>query len=278
MGEKKQRAPRSDTKLLQPCLDGNLAVVRERIAAGANVNAGRKDKRPPLETAACCGHLEVVREFISVGANVNQIAKVNFEVFPGSALVGAIKQKHFDVAQELVRAGASVTLETHPGCNAASEAAFNAMSLYWSKNSSWKWVVQTLEELGEKRPEHSTFDAWFRFLKQAVAAGAKVNDYCLWKACQLGCAEVALYLISIGVNVNVMPHRRSALQTAIEADLDEVSLALIAAKCDPNLTGEFGDSPLKLALTKEKHTIIRALLEAGATPVTKVVHQGPPHS
>lgn len=267
MGEGKQRAPRSDTTLLQACLDGNLPAVRERIAAGANVNAGRKDKRPPLETAARCGHLEIVRELITAGADVNQIAKVNFEVFPGSALVGAIKEKHFKVAQELVRAGASVSLETHPGCNAASEAAFSAISLYWSKKSSWKWVVQTLEELGEKKPESSTFDDWFSFLKQAVAAGAKANDYCLWQACKSECAEVALYLISIGVNVNVMPHRCSALQTAIEHDLDEVALALIATGADPNLTGVFLPSPLKLALTKEKHTIIRALLDAGAIPI-----------
>jgi ankyrin repeat protein len=267
MAEKKQRAPRSDSKLLQACLDGNLMAVRDRIAAGANVNAGRKDKRPPLETAARCGHLAVVRELIAAGADVNQIARVNFEVFPGSALVGAVQQRHFAVAQELVRAGASVSLETHPGCNAATEAAFSAMGLYWSKNSSWKSVVQTLEVHGDMRPETSTFQEWLGFLEDAVAAGAKVNDYCLWKACQLGCSEVALYLISIGADVNVMPHQSTALQQAIECDLEEVALALIAAKADPNLTGKFRDSPLKLALAKEKHSVIRALLIAGATPI-----------
>lgn len=176
MAEKKQRAPRSDSKLLQACLEGNLAAVRERIAAGANVNAGRKDKRPPLEIAACCGHLEVVRELTAAGADVNQMAKVNFEVFPGSALVGAIKGKHFDVAQELIRAGASVALETHPGCNAASEAAFRAIEFHWHKGSPWKWVVKALETIGDEKPPRSTFDDWFGFLKQAVESGAKVND------------------------------------------------------------------------------------------------------
>ncbi len=267
----KHRAPRSDSKLLQACLDGNLAAVRERIAAGANVNAGRKDKHPPLETAARCGHLEVVRELIAAGADVNQIAKVNFDVFPGSALVGAVQRRHFEVARKLVRAGASVSLETHPGCNAATEAAFSAMGLYWMRNSSFKPVVRTLKELGENRPETSTFEQWFGFLKDAVAAGAKVNDYCLWKACQLGCAELALYLISIGTNVNVMPHHVTALQEAIERDLDEVALALIAAKADPNLAGAFRDSPLTLALAKKKHSVIRALLDAGATPANGVI-------
>ena len=248
-------------------LGGKSDGVRERIGAGANVNAGRKDKRSPLETAARCGHLDVVRELIAAGADVNQITKVNFEVFPSSALVGAVKEKHFGIAQELVRAGASVSLETHPGCNAATEAAFSAMSLYWSKTSSWNSVVRILEDLGEKRPETSTFDDGFSFLRQAVAAGAKVSDYCLWKACQLGCAQVALYLISIGIDINVRPHGSTALQQAIEHDLDEVTFTLIAAGADPNIAGGFIAAPLKLAIGKEKHTIIRALIDAGAVPL-----------
>src|SRR5882757_10780864 len=136
MAEKKQRAPRSDTKLLQVCVAGELAVVRERIAAKANVNAGRKDKKPPLELAAGCGHLEIVRELIAAGADVNQIHKVNFEVFPTSALIGAIAQHRFQIAVELVRAGASTALETHPGCNAASNAAFKAIEYWWLTNDA----------------------------------------------------------------------------------------------------------------------------------------------
>jgi len=270
MDEKKQRAPRSDTALLQACLDGNLDIVRKRIAAGAHVNAGRKDKRPPLETAARCGHLDIVRELIAAGADVNQIAKINFEASPGSALIGAIKQNHLETAQELVRAGASVVLETHPGCNAASEAAFKAIELYWSKNSSLKSVVQALESLGELEQKHS-FQDWFDFLKQTVKARAKVNDYCLWEACKLGCTPVVHYLVSVGSNVNFMPHDTTPLQIAIHGGFDEIALALISAKADPNLTGKFSPSPLKLAVAKERHTIIRALLDAGATPLDGVL-------
>jgi len=275
MAEKKQRAPRSDTKLLQACLDGNLAMVRERIAAGANVNAGRKDKRPPLETAARCGNLEIVRELISAGADVNQIHKVNIEASPTSALIGAIKQYQVQVAQELVRAGASTALETHPGCNAASEAAFKAIEYWWLNNdtkTSFKELASlttTIKQLAnltiDDRPSQ-TFEDWFGFLKQSVGSGAKVNDYCLWEACKMGCAPIANYLISIGADVNFTPHHTSPLQKAIQNEFDEIALALIAAQADPNLTGKLAQSPLKLAVTKEKHNIIRALLDAGATP------------
>jgi ankyrin repeat protein len=276
MEKKKQRAPRSDSKLLQACLEGNLAVVRERIMAGANINAGRKDKRPPLETAAHCGHMEIVRELIAVGADVNQIHKVNIEVFPTSALIVAIKQYKYQIAEELVRAGASAALETAPGCNAASEAAFKAIQYWWLTNDTKTTFTElakltaTFKQLANltvnNRPPQ-TFEDWFNFLKRAVNSGAKINNYCLWEACKMGCAPVVNYLISTGADVNFIAHLTSPLQIAIQNEFDETALALIAAKADPNLTEKFSHSPLKLALAKERHAIIRALLDAGATPV-----------
>jgi ankyrin repeat protein len=240
------------------------------------VNAGRKDKRPPLEIAARCGHLEVVCELIAAGVDVNQVHKVNIEASPTSALIGAIQQSQFQVAEELVRTGASTALETHPGCNAASAAAFKAIEYWWLTNdakTSFKELANltaTIKQLAhlttDDRPPQ-TFDDWFGFLKKAVNCGAKINDYCLWEACKMGCAAVANYLISIGGNVNFTPHLSTPLQLAIQNEFDEIALALIAAKADPNLTGKLADSPLKLAVAKEKHAIIRALLNAGATPV-----------
>ncbi len=241
-------------------------MVRQRIAAGANVNAGRKDNRPPLETAARCGHLAVVKELLAAGADINQIASVNCDALPGTALIGAIKQKQFKVALELVQAGASVSLEPYPGCNAASEAALVAMSLRWGCGVAGSQITGMLESAGEMKQPDATFEDWFGFLKLAVAAGAKMNDYCLWKSCQLGCSEVALYLIAIEVDVNVAPHRVTALQEAIVRDLDDVALALVAAGADPNLKGDFQPPPLELALEKEKHRVIQALLKAGAKP------------
>jgi ankyrin repeat protein len=275
MAEKKQRAPRSDSKLLQACLDGNLAVVRERVAAGANINAGRKNQHPPLELAACCGHSEVVRELIANGADVNQIHRTNREASPTSPVVGAIAQYQFQIAEELVRAGASTALETHPGHNAASQSAFKAIEYWWLTNDA-KTSFKELEDLTttfrqfahltiDNRPPQP-FDDWFGFLKQAVDSGAKVNDYCLWEACKMGCMPIASYLISIGADVNFMPHLTTPLQKAIENEFDEIALALIAAKANPNLTGKLSNSPLKLAVAKERHAIIRALLDAGAIP------------
>ena len=284
MADKKQRAPRSDSKLFQACLDGNLEAVRERSAAGANVNAGRKDKHPPLEIAARCGHLPIVKELIRNGADVNQIHKVNHEAFPTSALIGAIAQYQFQIAEELVRAGASTALETHPGCNAASKAADKAIEYWWLSNdakTSFKelaTLTATFKQMAhltiEGRPPQA-FEDWFGFLKKSVDSGAKVNDYCLWEACKLGCLPIVQYLISIGANVSftppnrstIKPHGSSALQMAIGNEFDDIALMLIAAGADPDFKGGFRESPLKLAVAKERHSVIRALLAAGATPM-----------
>lgn len=284
MTDKKQSAARSDSKLLQACLDGNLALVRERISAGASVNAGRKDKHPPLEIAARRGHLMIVKELIVHGADVNQIHKVNREAFPTSPLIGAIERYQFPVAEELVRAGASTALETHPACNAASEAAFKAIEYWWLSNdakasskelatltASFKQMAHLTN--GDRPPQ--TFEDWFGFVKKSVESGAKINDYCLWEACKLGCLPIVRYLISIGANVNfappsrstLMPHSTSALQMAIGNEFDEIALLLISAGADPDLKGGTRESPLKLAVAKERHSVIRALLAAGATPL-----------
>lgn len=83
----------------------------------------------------------------------------------------------------------------------------------------------------------------------------------------MGCVPIVNYLVSIGGDVNFMPHLNTPLQLAIQNEFDEIALLLIAAKADPNLKGKIKHSPLKLAIEKEKHAIIRALLDAGATPV-----------
>ena len=57
------------------------------------------------------------------------------------------------------------------------------------------------------------------------------------------------------------------IRESIQNEFDEIALALIAAKADPNLTGKFSSPPLKLAVTKERHAVIRALIDAGATPL-----------
>jgi ankyrin repeat protein len=180
-------------------------------------------------------------------------------------LIGAIAQYKFQNAEELVRAGASPALETYPGCNAATKTGDKAIEYWWLSHNA-KTVCEelatltaTFKQMGhlaiQDRPPQ-TFDDWFGFLKKSVESGAKVNDYCLWEACKLGCLPIVQYLIAVGANVDfappnrsaLIPHSPSALQMAIGNEFDEIALLLISAGADPDLKGGFLERPLELAV------------------------------
>ena len=132
-------------------------------------------------------------------------------------------------------------------------------------------LFNSLLTINNRPPQ--TFEDWFSFLKNSVDSGAKIDDYCLWEACKSGCLPIMHYLFPITSNINFIPHKSSALQIAIQNEFDEIALALIAAGADPNLagwckfTGKVTDSPMKMAIAKERHSVISALLAAGATPI-----------
>jgi len=59
------------TALIDAAADGNIEVVKQLLAAGANVNAKNKWGGTPLHWAARGGHKEIVELLIAKGVNVN---------------------------------------------------------------------------------------------------------------------------------------------------------------------------------------------------------------
>ena len=57
---------------LHPACEGCVEVVKELVAAGANVSQATDDGWTPLYSASYNGRVEVVKELIVAGANVNQ--------------------------------------------------------------------------------------------------------------------------------------------------------------------------------------------------------------
>ena len=88
-----------DTPLLRAAANGHLAIVRDLIAAGANLR-GPPLRPQALAEAAANGHPEVVKALIDAKANVNA------EVRNGDTpLLRAAAGGHLEIARTLIAAG-----------------------------------------------------------------------------------------------------------------------------------------------------------------------------
>jgi hypothetical protein len=105
-------------------MKGYLEVVRELIAAGANVNAANAYGRTALRTACCNGHVEVVRALLAAGADTSDVYSI-------SILSAAASSGHVDVIRVLLAAGADATHVNRDGRTARQELTFCHPHLAW---------------------------------------------------------------------------------------------------------------------------------------------------
>ena len=252
----------ADEILLKAADKGDLKSVRERLAAGIDINAAPKNGCPAILVAVKRGHLKVVQALMEAGADINCVGFPPGESLKSSPLSCAMEHDNWEIVDALLKAGADIAAEPIRGDNAVGEAASRASRHYYTLAAPEK------EWLGDKRTKavlqeaRAKYDRCMQFIRDAIAKGVKVRDYYLWNAVNSKHAELVLLLVSAGVNPNVAPHGSSALVRAIEHGEDEIALELVKAGADANLLG--GNLPLLVAAEKGNTRIAAALLDAGA--------------
>ncbi|MFA5106679.1 MAG: ankyrin repeat domain-containing protein, partial [Candidatus Micrarchaeia archaeon] len=65
-------------KLLEAVSSGDLAGVKEALAAGADVNAKDRDGYTALMVASYWGHMDIVKLLIAAGADVNAKSETGY--------------------------------------------------------------------------------------------------------------------------------------------------------------------------------------------------------
>ena len=85
---------------------GDVETVRQRLRAGADVNARDRHGQTALMLAAHRGYRDMVETLVEGGADLNVTAKYNL-----SALMLAITAGHVEVARVLARAGADLRIK-----------------------------------------------------------------------------------------------------------------------------------------------------------------------
>ena len=223
--------------LLLASRSGALALVKMLVKAGAEVCATDNEGYTCL-IIACNGHTEVVRYLVGLkDVDVNHKADDHF-----SALHCAVDEKHPDVVEVLIAAGADIEIKDEMGCSpllfASKQGDLSADALA---------VVKVLVKAGAD-----------------VCATDNEGLTCLAIAALLGHTEIVRYLTSLqAVDVNHKVDDFSALHHAVYSVHPDVVEVLIAAGADIEARDN-GRSPLQMACSKEEIAVVKMLVKAGA--------------
>jgi len=158
---------RGQTALMWAAADGHAAVVELLLKAGADFRTALPDSGfTPYFFAARDGRVGVVRAFLKAGADVNATMEPRESNGKGprkgtSALLLAVENGHFNLALELIQAGAD------PNDQRSGFTALHVMT--------WVRKPQRGEDEGDPAPLGSGNLDSLQFIKKLVECGADIN-------------------------------------------------------------------------------------------------------
>ena len=149
-------------RLNRAALSGNLAQIKQLLAAGAEINRAEDTKSwddfKPLIAAASKGRLAAVKLLLREGADVDaQVASDDSDWTGATALAMAARNGHLDVVNELLKAGARVKFSPDEFTTAIQYAA----------ETDQLAIVQALLKAGATVTQH----ALSRAIKRALRSG-----------------------------------------------------------------------------------------------------------
>lgn len=168
------RERREQTALMWAASEGHLGIVNALLDAGADVHASLRSGFTPLFFAVREGNIDVVHRFLDAGVDVNAVlvrvkdgpdAAVNNASYRPiddgmSPLLLAVRNGHFELAVELIEAGAD------PNDQRSGFAPLHTMS----------WVRKPdASDRGDPPPIGSGSLTGLQFVRKLVELGADVN-------------------------------------------------------------------------------------------------------
>ena len=216
-------------------ISGELTTMKMLVKAGADVRDTDADGDTCLTLAAYDGHTDTVRYLLCLPeVDLNHQDSDNY-----TALHVAVNEKHGDVVQVLIGAGADIETRNDKG----------GSPLHTASISGELTTVKMLVEAGAD-----------------VRATTAQRDTCLTLAAYLGHTDTVRYLVSLPeVDLN---HQDSGnctvLHIAVQQEHADVVQVLIDAGADIEAKDDEGHSPLHLASISGELTTVKVLVKAGA--------------
>ena len=264
------------TPLHLACTNRNGAMVERLLSAGADANAASLNGETVLMTCARSGGAQGVKALLVKGARVNVREKAHDQ----TALMWAVAQRHPDVSELLIEAGAEITARSRTYAQTVvgeQTQRFGREELNFTVLRGGSTPLLFAARSGD------TGSA-----RLLLAAGANVNDAlpdgtsALVLAAHSGHGETAALLLDKGAHPDSADNGYTALHAAVlRSDLNLVK-ALLAHKANPDLrttkgtplrrdTTDFnlpatliGSTPYLLAARFLEPEIMKALAAGGA--------------
>jgi uncharacterized protein len=215
------------TPLHLACTNRNGAMVERLLTAGADANAASVNGETVLMTCARAGEPRAVKALLVKGARVNVKEKAHSQ----TALMWAVAQRHHDVTEILIEAGAEI----------------NAQSLTYAQTV----VGEQTQRFGREE------------LNYTVHRGGSTP---LLFAARSGDTGSARLLLAAGANVNdALPDGTSALVLAAHSGHGETAALLLEKGANPD-SADNGYTALHAAVLRSDVNLVKALLAHKANP------------
>lgn len=261
----RNKAPKDLAKpLLEAAAAGNVRRAQELLSHGAQPDRRVTGQPTPLIVAATGGHREVIQALLAGGADVN------FEhggKLGTTALLEAIRHRQFEIACDLVDAGAESSHDwSGQGQNIAYEAIEACNEI--KREAAAPARVRRFGPFNKGRTAAARATAGrqlpvaIKLVEKILKAGGRPARPCLPAAAAAGNLSVVRLLLAHGADANETDGS-PALGYALDPERIDIALELLQAGADPNLGSALMGPPFHTAVVGGNTKLVKAFVASG---------------